>query len=664
MIPEVVVVDKSYLITENDENLNLLENRLNNLRKNQNSLHGENKYNFESLFSEIQQFIESYPKFNQVNLKYERAEKYKRDLDNFDKRLNRFLNETTSTEIESIKANANNTKEEVSVKLDDVQIGIVNMMKVLERIEMSKSSVNSNISSNEEVIDWNEIKLDPNVGEEYVIGSGSFGMVIRAIWERVGKVKREVAIKVLKREPGEKEESYKNKVQNAKDELVIMKYADSQIGSDFIVKAYGLADGILSEELQDKFDTRKKIVGIIMSFVQFGSLNDYLHGRNNSVAAMLRVEEKINIITLVSQGLAELHSVGIVHGDIKPDNILIDSLIPLSLKFADFGLSKILEKTIGNNIISTLHKTKHIQGTLSYCAPEMLFNPSTESQTEVAKPSRKTDIFAFGILSWEVLTQNRPFSDVNNEIELSDLLHQGGRPSLDKLPNNTPADMIELLKKAWHQDRSKRISALEAYSKCEFLSKSFSNDSFDIFFSHAWINKPFLVYVFNELTKSGYRVWYDQNDMEYDLKKSMVDGISKSKMVLACVNSTYQNRENCMFELREANRLNKPIISLVIEENPFQWASNELKKICEFQSKMFVDISSVVSLNWENDSRVTNEMIERLKAGLRPLLDLLKQSQCNPSFSPLSKEIDIISKSTSVVKINQEDTLKVIIINI
>ena len=70
------------------------------------------------------------------------------------------------------------------------------------------------------------------------------------------------------------------------------------------------------------------------------------------------------------------------------------------------------------------------------------------------------------------------------------------------------------------------------------------------------------------------------------------------------------------------SKKNKTIISLVIEENPFQWASNELKKICEFQSKMFVDISSVVSLNWENDSNVTNEMICQ-KAMYKPKLTLL-----------------------------------------
>ena len=47
----------------------------------------------------------------------------------------------------------------------------------------------------------------------------------------------------------------------------------------------------------------------------------------------------------------------------------------------------------------------------------------------------------------------------------------------------------------------------------------------------------------------GFRVWYDEDHMQWDLVKSMQDGILKSKVVLACISVAYEKSQNCMFEL-------------------------------------------------------------------------------------------------------------------
>ena len=56
------------------------------------------------------------------------------------------------------------------------------------------------------------------------------------------------------------------------------------------------------------------------------------------------------------------------------------------------------------------------------------------------------------------------------------------------------------------------------------------------------------------LTRKGYRVWYDQVDVGFNLKNSMRSGIGKSTLVIACPNVTIfmQSRENCIFALKEA----------------------------------------------------------------------------------------------------------------
>ena len=69
----------------------------------------------------------------------------------------------------------------------------------------------------------------------------------------------------------------------------------------------------------------------------------------------------------------ELHSVGVVHGDIKPANILLSGHSPPLVRLADFGLSarraEAVDRTIGR---SSLQATSHFRGTSIYAAPEML----------------------------------------------------------------------------------------------------------------------------------------------------------------------------------------------------------------------------------------------------------------------------------------------------
>jgi hypothetical protein len=162
----------------------------------------------------------------------------------------------------------------------------------------------------------------------------------------------------------------------------------------------------------------------------------------------------------------------------------------------------------------------------------------------VAKASRKTDTYAFVIVSWEILTQKKPFCHIKNELDLGIALHQGIRPSVADLPNETPPGIIEMIKSGWSLERCQRKTAAECYSILNHNLSVISSSEFDIFFSHAWASKPFLSNVYSELTKFKYRVWYDQNDMGLEIKDSMITGIKNSRIVIACVDSRYQEREN------------------------------------------------------------------------------------------------------------------------
>ena len=137
----------------------------------------------------------------------------------------------------------------------------------------------------------------------------------------------------------------------------------------------------------------------------------------------------------------------------------------------------------------------------------------------------------------------------------------------------------------------------------------------------------------------GYRVWYDVNEMGYDLQKSMRDGITNSRVVLVCASQTYQTRENCMFELQEAVSSEKQLLTVILDQNPFNWASRELTDLCQLKSKLFISIAEFENEDWTSDDSPSPELLQRLRLALEPLVKvLINDFSCKPSLN--KKELD------------------------
>ena len=101
-------------------------------------------------------------------------------------------------------------------------------------------------------------------------------------------------------------------------------------------------------------------------------------------------------------------------------------------------------------------------------------------------------------------------------------------------------------------------------------------------------------------------MWYDQNEMGHDLVASMKSGIANSKVVLICLNSLYQSRENCLFELREAYNTNKSTLTLLIEENKQSWVSPEVREKLNLESS--IDFGELSNMDWDREDGPTEEM--------------------------------------------------------
>ena len=107
----------------------------------------------------------------------------------------------------------------------------------------------------------------------------------------------------------------------------------------------------------------------------------------------LTFNEKIRILTQIAQALNYAHNYGIIHRDIKPDNVTIEKESQL-VKVMDFGLARI-------EYMSTMTKTGIKMGTPYYMSPEQIKGESIALQS---------DIYSFGIMAYEMLTEKRPFT--------------------------------------------------------------------------------------------------------------------------------------------------------------------------------------------------------------------------------------------------------------
>ncbi|XP_004712924.1 ankyrin repeat and protein kinase domain-containing protein 1 [Echinops telfairi] len=185
----------------------------------------------------------------------------------------------------------------------------------------------------------------------------------------------------------------------------------------------------------------KQPLGIVMEFMVNGSLEKILPTQS------LCWQLKFRLIHETSLAMNFLHSIKphLLHLDLKPGNILLDS--NMHVKISDFGLSKWLEQSTRMQYI----ERSALRGTLSYIPPEMFLDSNQA-------PGFKYDVYSFGIVIWEILTQKKPYSGFNM-MNIIVQVAMGVRPSLQPILEDWPGEvhqMADLMKRCWDQDPKKR----------------------------------------------------------------------------------------------------------------------------------------------------------------------------------------------------------------
>ncbi|XP_034558654.1 receptor-interacting serine/threonine-protein kinase 1 [Notolabrus celidotus] len=207
-----------------------------------------------------------------------------------------------------------------------------------------------------------------------------------------------------------------------------------------------------------------KLLGVIMEDKDC-SLVMELIPRGNLFVMLEMVSVPISIkgriILEILEAMVYLTERHVVHKDIKPENILVDK--DFHIKIADLGLatcqtwSKLTREESRRKSRMGLSAGARGAGTLSYMAPEHLesiHTPSTE----------KSDVYSFAIVVWVILTGEEPYANARSEDQMSQCVRKGDRPTDDLLPEDTPVEIIELMKRCWDHNPMLRPTFQEAYN--------------------------------------------------------------------------------------------------------------------------------------------------------------------------------------------------------
>jgi len=270
---------------------------------------------------------------------------------------------------------------------------------------------------------------------ERPIGRGGFGEVYYGKWKL-----QDVAVKKLCLPPHNISET---NIKNFKKEIDILK----SLRNRHIIQYYGT----YSDDLEFL---------IIMEYAENGTLTKFI---NENKDKENNWKFNTNLIKQMVSGLAYIHYNNIIHRDLKSMNILLTGNYQQA-KISDFGLSKAKN-------ISSSHSRHNATGTLGWMAPELL------RDTKNVKCSEQSDIYALGMIIWEIATKcTTPFEDIDNNLIGFHIIN-GGK---ETIPNDTPKNIQNIIQQCWKDEPNNRIALINILVVIETDESDFqiiSNDN-------------------------------------------------------------------------------------------------------------------------------------------------------------------------------------------
>ena len=254
-------------------------------------------------------------------------------------------------------------------------------------------------------------RLDGRYEIQEVIGVGGMAVVYKA-YDNVED--RTVAIKILKEEFSDNEE-FLRRFKNESKAIAVLSHPN-------IVKVYDVSFGDLLQY-------------IVMEYIDGITLKQYIEQEGS-----LPWKDAVHFIIQVLRGLQHAHDRGIVHRDVKPQNIMV--LRDGSIKVTDFGIARFARsehKTMTDKAIGSVH----------YISPEQARGETTDE---------KSDVYSVGVILYEMLTGQLPFqAESAVSVAIMQLQREPSLPS--EINGSIPVGLEQVTMHAMQKESSRRYKA-------------------------------------------------------------------------------------------------------------------------------------------------------------------------------------------------------------
>ncbi|XP_054832836.1 RAF proto-oncogene serine/threonine-protein kinase isoform X3 [Eublepharis macularius] len=258
------------------------------------------------------------------------------------------------------------------------------------------------------------------------VGSGSFGTVYKGKWHG------DVAVKILKviDPTPEQFQAFRNEV------AVLRKTRHVNI---LLFMGYMTKDNL----------------AIVTQWCEGSSLYKHLHVQETKFQML----QRIDIARQTAQGMDYLHAKNIIHRDMKSNNIFLHE--DRTVKIGDFGLATVKSRWSGSQ------QVEQPTGSVLWMAPEVI-------RMQDSNPfSFQSDVYSYGIVLYELMTGELPYSHINNRDQIIFMVGRGyASPDLSKLYKNCPKSMKRLVADCVKKVREERPLFPQILSSIELLQHS------------------------------------------------------------------------------------------------------------------------------------------------------------------------------------------------